>query len=330
MAQEPAKVKHSTNKAGAKGHKLTASQTIEGRVARAHASTFSGSTGAAHNGPTPSTFPIVGIGASAGGFEPFTHLLKHLPLDSGMGFVLVQHPRHESALTQLLKRTTAMPVHEVTNNLRVEADHVYVIPPNTDLGIENSALKLKPRPRGRGAHHSIDIFFEALALDQRERAIGVILSGTATDGTPGFEAIKAEGDITFVQDDSAKYDSMPRSAVAAGCVDFVLKPEHMARELARIAKHPHIANSSGPLARRFIRKRSERQTSTRAPRRPWPRVAMAGRTPGQDRRAGKPMPGRANRPPLSRTSSKKSCPIIKINCQNRPNPLQALAHRRIH
>ena len=132
-------------------------------------------------------------------------------------------------------------MREITNNLRVEANHVYVIPPNTNLGIARGVLKLQPRPETRTPHRSIDFFFESLAQDQRERAIGVILSGTATDGTLGLEAIKAEGGITFAQDDSARYDSMPRSAVAAGCVDFVLSPENIAKELARIAKHPYVA-----------------------------------------------------------------------------------------
>ena len=133
-----------------------------------------------------------------------------------------------------------MPVREVKNNVRVESNHVYVIPPNTSLSIVEGHLKLQPRYETGGAHRSIDFFFESLAQDQRERSIGVILSGTATDGTLGLEAIKAEGGITFAQDDSAKYDSMPRSAAAAGCVDFVLSPEEIAMELARIAKHPYI------------------------------------------------------------------------------------------
>ena len=196
---------------------------------------------------TPNHFPVVGIGASAGGLEAFTQLLKHLPLDTGMGFVLVQHldPEHESALTQLLTRATSMPVREVTNNLRVEPNHVYVIPPNTNLGIARGRLETSAaRRRTRTPHRSIDFFFESLAQDQRERAIGVILSGTATDGTLGLEAIKAEGGITFAQDDSARYDSMPRSAVAAGCVDFVLSPEDIAKELARIAKHPYVAGTA--------------------------------------------------------------------------------------
>lgn len=170
-------------------------------------------------------------------------LLKHLPLDTGFGFVLVQHldPRHESALTQLLKPATSMPVCEVTNNLRVEPNHVYVIPPNTTLGIARGALKLQPRSKERVALRTIDFFFEALARDQRERAIGVILSGTASDGTQGLEAIKAEGGLTFAQDASAKYDSMPRSAVAAGCVDLVLSPQNIAKELTRVARHPYVA-----------------------------------------------------------------------------------------
>ena len=188
------------------------------------------------------SFPIVGIGASAGGLEAFSALLKQLPLDTGMGFVLVQHldPVHDSALTQLLGRATSLPVHEVTNNLRVEPNHVYVIPPNRALSITAGVLKLAPRPKTRTPQRSIDFFFEALASDQGDHAIGVILSGTANDGTVGLEAIKAEGGITFAQDDSARYDSMPRSAVAAGSVDFVLSPEDIAAELARIARHPAV------------------------------------------------------------------------------------------
>src|SRR6185437_7175301 len=155
----------------------------------------------------------------------------------------VQHldPQHESALTQLLTRTTSMPVHEVTNNQQVEPNHVYVIPRNTNLFITDGRLNLRPRGQDRTPQHSIDAFFESLAQDQRERAIGIILSGTASDGTAGLEAIKAEGGITFAQDGSAKYDSMPRSAIAAGCVDFVLAPDAIAKELVRLAKHPYIA-----------------------------------------------------------------------------------------
>lgn len=194
------------------------------------------------------SFPIVGIGASAGGLEAFTQLLKALPLDTGMGFVLVQHldPVHESALSQILARATSLPVSEIVDGQRVEPDHVYVIPRDTNLTVAKGALKLGKRPKSPTPHRPIDVFFESLAQDQLGQAIGVVLSGTASDGTLGLEAIKAEGGITFAQDDSAKHDSMPRSAVAAGCVDLVLSPADIAKELVRIAKHPYTA---GPLSR---------------------------------------------------------------------------------
>ena len=191
-------------------------------------------------------FPIVGIGASAGGLEAFMQLLGALPLDTGMGFVLVQHldPDHESALTQILSRATSLHVSEITNDEPVQANHVYVIPRDTTLSIAAGVLKIQPRKRTPAPHRPIDSFFESLARDQRERAVGVVLSGTATDGTLGLEAIKAEGGITFAQDDSAKHDSMPRSAVAAGCVDLILSPADIAKQLARIAKHPYVVGQS--------------------------------------------------------------------------------------
>ena len=187
---------------------------------------------------------VVGIGASAGGFEAFKQLLARLPVDTGMAFVLVTHldPRHESILPELLARATQMPVSEVEDGTPVAPDHVYVMPRSASLTIEGGALRLRPREEGRVLRHPIDAFLQTLAEDQRARAIGVILSGTATDGTLGLEAVKAEGGITFAQDPkSAKYDSMPRSAVAAGCVDFVLRPEGIAEELARISRHPYVA-----------------------------------------------------------------------------------------
>src|ERR1700677_3861606 len=196
------------------------------------------------NGLPTITFPIVGIGASAGGLDAFTQLLKSLPKDTGMAFVLLQHldPLHESALTELLRRATVMRVQEVTDKLRVEPNQVYVIPPNKRMEIRRGVLALEPREKyARGEQHLIDAFLESLARDQCERAIGVILSGTASDGSLGLEAIKAEGGITFAQDKSAKFDAMPRSAVETGCVDFVLSPVEIGKELARIARHPMIA-----------------------------------------------------------------------------------------
>ncbi len=191
----------------------------------------------------PLPFPIAGIGASAGGLEAFTELLKHLPPDTGIGFVLVQHlaPERSSALTQLLSRATPMPVLEAADNQRVAPNCVYVIQPSTTLTIKRGLLKLRPRRNAPSPIGSIDCFLESLAHDQHQHAIGVVLSGTAKDGTLGLEAIKAEGGITFAQDDSAKYDSMPHHAIATGCVDFVLNPEDIAKELARIAQHPYVA-----------------------------------------------------------------------------------------
>jgi two-component system CheB/CheR fusion protein len=158
-------------------------------------------------------------------------------------------PDHASALPQILTRATRMPLREVANNLRVEANHVYVIPSNSSLIIAEGVLKLQPRQAAK-AVRSIDRFFESLAQDQRERAIGVVLSGTASDGTLGLEAIKANDGITFAQDDSARYESMPRSAMAAGCVDFVLSPREIAHELTRIARHPYVAGQKVRAARR--------------------------------------------------------------------------------
>ncbi len=190
------------------------------------------------------TFPIVGVGASAGGLEAFRSLLQALPANTGMSFVLVQHldPEHESLLTKLLSGATRMPVTEVTQGVAVEPNHVYVIPPNAALGIREGVLHLLARRRQDPKHMPIDFFFRSLAENEGSRAIGVILSGVATDGTLGLAAIKAAGGITFAQDGkSAKYDGMPRSAIAAGCVDFVASPEGIARELKRIGLHPYLA-----------------------------------------------------------------------------------------
>jgi two-component system, chemotaxis family, CheB/CheR fusion protein len=185
-------------------------------------------------------FPIVGVGASAGGLEAFIQLLTALPADTGMAFVLVQHlaPSHASALAEILSRATKMPVLEVQEESEVEPNHVYVIPPGRNMIIAEGKLQLLPR-EGRGAPHPVDQFFRALAEDRRHRAIGVVLSGTATDGTIGLETIKGEGGITFAQDDTAQQPGMPHSAIASGCVDFVLPPAEIARELTRVAHHPY-------------------------------------------------------------------------------------------
>ena len=131
-----------------------------------------------------------------------------------------------------------MPVVEVRDQLMVEPNHVYVIPPDRSMIIVRGQLQLLPR-EGRGVHHPIDQFFRSLAAEQRHQAIGVVLSGTATDGTMGLEEIKAEGGITFAQDATAQHEGMPHSAIASGCVDFVLPPDEIAREIGRISQHPY-------------------------------------------------------------------------------------------
>lgn len=189
-------------------------------------------------------FPIVGIGASAGGLEAFTELLDVLPANTGMGFVFVQHldPKHVSILTELLQRHTQMPVQDATEGIRVEPDHVYVIPRNKHMGMKGGVLTLTPRVDSPIPHMPIDPFLKSLAEDQKTKAIGVILSGNASDGALGMMAIKAAGGITFAQSsETAKYDGMPRSAISSGCIDFVLPPKEIAQELARLRQHPYIS-----------------------------------------------------------------------------------------
>ena len=188
-------------------------------------------------------FPIVGIGASAGGLEAVTQVLQHLPARTGMAFVLVQHldPTHKSLLADPLTRATPMEVRVAQEGLVVEADHVYVIPPNTDMTLVQGILALVPQTKTQGQHFSIDTFLLSLAESQSARAIGIILSGAATDGTRGLQGIKAQGGLTLAQDvRSAKFSGMPQSAIAAGCVDFIGSPEQIAEELTRMSRHPYL------------------------------------------------------------------------------------------
>ena len=188
-------------------------------------------------------FLITAIGASAGGVEAFSDLVKNLANDTGMAFVLVQHldPKHHSMLTELIGKLTSMKVNEVTDAMTVRPNNIYVIPPNATMSIAGQTLHLRPREEFHGAHMSIDHFMRSLAEDVGNRAIGVILSGTGSDGTLGMAEIQAQGGVTFAQsEDSAKYDGMPRSAISAGCVDYVLPPPEIARELKRISNHPYV------------------------------------------------------------------------------------------
>ncbi len=187
-------------------------------------------------------FTIVGIGASAGGLEAFTQLLKTLPVDTGMSFVLVQHldPAHESQLSEILARATSMRVREATEGLAVEPNSVYVIPPNSNITISSGTMVLTPQVAGT-VNLPVDYLFESLAKEQGRNAVGVVLSGTGNDGTEGLKAIKRRGGITFVQTKgTAKYDGMPHSAIASGAADFVPFTGEIGLELARVSQHPYI------------------------------------------------------------------------------------------
>ncbi|OUL20911.1 hypothetical protein BV372_32330 [Nostoc sp. T09] len=191
-------------------------------------------------------FPIVGIGASAGGLQAFTQLLSNLPNDTGMAFVLIQHlsPDRKSALSELLSKTTQMPVHEVRDGMVVEPNQVYVIPPNKSMTISQGVLRLTPRVKTRGQYMTVDTFFFSLA-EYGSRAIAVVLSGGDGDGTRGLQKIKEAGGITFAQcEETAQISSMPNTAAASGYVDFILNPQEIASQLAKISRHPYINSSS--------------------------------------------------------------------------------------
>ena len=184
-------------------------------------------------------FPIVGIAASAGGLEAFTDLLRHLPADTGMAFVLIQHldPNHKSFLAEILSRSTQMPVNQVQDGQAVEPNQVYVIPPNTKMVVSRGVLELSPREKVYGKYLPADAFFTSLAVDRGYKAIAVVLSGADRDGSLGLMAIKAAGGMTYAQcEDTAKFDTMPNTAVATGNVDFVMPPQKIAEELANYSR----------------------------------------------------------------------------------------------
>ena len=192
--------------------------------------------------PTGPPFPVVGIGASAGGLEAFTEILKSLPAEPGLAILYAAHlePHHKSRLAEILSKVTDMPTREVVEGMAVEVNHVYFIPPNTNMALTDGKLALTPRSPVPGQHMPIDHLFRSLASIQKNRAIGVILSGGGTDGTLGFQAIKAEGGITIAQDEkTAGQPSMPRSAILDGNVDYVLAPREIAQRIARLAQHPY-------------------------------------------------------------------------------------------
>ena len=185
------------------------------------------------------SFRIVGIGASAGGLESLSELIARLPASTGMAYIFVQHldPRHSSNLVSILSKRATLPVEEVLEGMKVRPDHLYVIAPNTTLTMGGYVLHLRSRDPSERPHHPVDTLFHSLAEQRGSNVIGIILSGSGSDGASGIQAIKQAGGITFAQDESsALFFGMPRSAIQTGCVDLILIPEEIARELMRIGQ----------------------------------------------------------------------------------------------
>lgn len=196
------------------------------------------------NGKNSARFPVVGIGASAGGLEAFKQFFSAMPSDSGIAFVLVQHldPKHESMMVELLSKYTAMEVLQAQDEMRLEPNHIYMIPPNRYLEIQNGKLQLSEPVIYRGMRMPIDFFFRSLAREWKERAICIVLSGTGSDGALGLKAVKSQGGMIIAEDpNSAGYDGMPRSAINTGLVDFTLPVGEMPKTLVRYIGHPYIA-----------------------------------------------------------------------------------------
>ncbi|MDH3584944.1 MAG: chemotaxis protein CheB, partial [Phycisphaerae bacterium] len=211
-----------------------------------------GGFGSEDDPPPPSLdFPVVGIGASAGGLDAFKKFFDAMPAGSGMAMVVVPHldPEHESLMVQLLARHTEMPVHTAAEGMAIEPNAVYVIPPNNNLAVENGRLRLSPPTEPRGFETAIDFFLRSLARDQRGKAICVILSGTSSHGVMGLREIKLTGGTVMVQTpQTAAFDQMPRNAIATGLVDYVLPVEQMPQVLMDYARQPYVTDPSGSIA----------------------------------------------------------------------------------
>ena len=203
----------------------------------------------AANKAGPDSFPIIGIGASAGGLEAFENFFRHVAPDCGMAFVLVPHldPSHASILDEILQRTTSLPVNEARDQVALLPNNVYIIPPNRDMVIFHSTLQLTVPEQPRGQRMPIDLFMRSLAEDQAEKAIGIIFSGTGTDGTLGLRAIHGAGGVCMVQEpDSAKYDGMPQSVIQAGYATHILAVEAMPKMLHDLVLHRRFCPVSLP------------------------------------------------------------------------------------
>ncbi|MDT3719075.1 CheR family methyltransferase [Pseudomonas oryzihabitans] len=188
--------------------------------------------------PSDLPFPVVGIGASAGGIQALLHFFEALPADCGMAFVVVMHlsSEHQSSLDEILQRVTRLPVQQVTQPVSIQAEHVYVIPPGSDLTMNDGYLRLAPAERPQGDHVAVDLFFRALADVHRTRAIAIVLSGNGADGSVGLGRVKEQGGVTLAQaPEDAEFDSMPNSAIATGAVDFVLPVVEIPQKLLELA-----------------------------------------------------------------------------------------------
>lgn len=200
---------------------------------------------------TPTSVPgtakyIVGIGASAGGLEAIEAFFKKMPASSGLAFVVVQHlsPDYKSLMVELLSKHTEMPVNRIEDGVLVKENTIYLLPPRKNLSLFHGRLLLKEQDHSEGLNLPIDIFFRSLAEDMGEYAISVVLSGTGSDGTRGIRAIKERGGMVMVQDDeTAKFDGMPKNAIATGLVDFILSPDDMPKQLLSFIKHPYASTS---------------------------------------------------------------------------------------
>lgn len=195
--------------------------------------------------------PIVAIGASAGGLEAVSELLRHLSPDTGMAYVYVQHldPTHESMLSALLGKVTPMAVREAGHEMPLRPNEVYIIPPNKDMEVVDGTLVLQPRRDRPFVHMPIDRFFISLSECRKEGVIAVLLSGTGTDGTLGLKSIKLAGGITFAQNDTARFNTMPMAAIGEGVVDMVMAPDAIARELERLSRKAAVFQQINKSAR---------------------------------------------------------------------------------
>jgi two-component system CheB/CheR fusion protein len=193
---------------------------------------------------------IVGIGASAGGLEAFGQFFNHMPADSGMAFVLVPHldPTHKSIIGELLSKYTRMKIAQAKDGMKVQQNNVYIIPPDKNIAILNGTLQLIEPAERRGLRHPVDFFFRSLAEDQRDKAIGIIFSGTGTEGTLGLKSVKGEGGLMIVQDPkTAKYDGMPQSAISTGLVDYILPVDKIPEQLMKFTRRSAKSRLQKPI-----------------------------------------------------------------------------------